>query len=209
MIELLAQLIFGFIIALTGALIPGPLSLFVVTTTVKTGEKKTGLSAGLGHCLVEIIIIAIIVMGLTTLFSSQQFQIAVNLIGGGALIMFGVLNIRTTKTTQTEIKTAKARGSSLIGGVVFTIFNATIPLWWATTGLMMLNHALLTTSMLGVFFWVIGHWIADLLWFGFLGYSVHKGKRYIGEEFHLSIIKICGLAMIFLGTFFVLSIFYR
>jgi len=93
----------------------------------------------------------------------------------------------------------------LMGGVVFTVFNATIPLWWATTGLMMLNHALVTTTMLGVLFWVVGHWLADILWFGFLGYSVYRGKRYFGEETHRHIIKVCGIVMISLGLFFVLS----
>jgi len=96
-LDLLTQLTLGFTIALTGALIPGPLSIFVVTTVVKSGSKEAGFLAGLGHCLVEVVIIGVIVLGLTTVLASPQFQLVVNLVGGGALIVFGALSLRVGK----------------------------------------------------------------------------------------------------------------
>lgn len=204
MTELLAQLTIGFTIALTGALIPGPLALFVVATTIKTGDEKTGFLAGLGHCLVEVAIISIIILGLTTILSSPQFQIGINFVGGSTLIIFGISSL-SQKIQVEKMMISKVNHNSLVGGIIFTVFNVTIPLWWATTGLMMLSRALLTTTILGVFFWVIGHWIADILWFGFLGYSVNRGKRYLGERTHQDIIKICGIIMVSLGLFFIVS----
>lgn len=195
----------GFTIALTGALIPGPLSVFIVTTVVKSGEKNTGLLAALGHCLVEVVIIGTIVLGLTTVLKSPILQRLVNLVGGGALIIFGALGILERERRETGVRGVKASYNSLMGGVVFTVFNATIPLWWATTGLMMLSQALITTTMLGVLFWVFGHWLADISWFSFLGYSVCRGKRYISEETHSHIIMVCGIVMISLGLFFLFS----
>lgn len=203
MLDLLTQLILGFTIALTGALIPGPLSVFIVTNVVKSGNRSAGLLAALGHCLVEVGIIGAIVLGLTTVFQSSDFQFAVNVVGGGALIVFGALSIRERKRGETEIRSAETGHSALLGGVVFSVFNATILLWWATTGLMMLSQALITTTMLGVLFWVLGHWLADIVWFSFLGYSVHRGKRYVSSKTNSRIITLCGVVMISLGLFFV------
>lgn len=206
LLDLLMQLTLGFTIALSGALIPGPLSVFIVTSTVKSGEKRTGLLAALGHCLIEAVIIVMIVLGLTTLIKSPTFQFTVSLLGGGALVVFGALSIRQ-REKERDVSDVKTGYSSLMGGIVFTVLNATIPVWWATVGLPMLSQALMTTTMLGVLFWVIGHWLADISWFSLLSYSIHKGKRYADKKTRSRIITICGIVMIFLGLFFLSSSF--
>jgi len=202
MLDLLTQLALGFTVALTGTLIPGPLSVFIVTSVVKSKNRSTGLLVALGHCLVEVAIIGAIVMGLTTALQSTGFQFAANIVGGGALITFGVLSIRGRKKGERSIGN-DANHSALLGGVVFSVFNATIPLWWATTGLMMLSQALITTTMLGVLFWVLGHWLADIVWFSFLGYFVHRGKQYVSGEAGGRIVLLCGVVMISLGLFYI------
>ncbi len=188
-------------------MIPGPLSIFIVTSTIKSGEKKTGLLAALGHCLIEAVIIAMIILGLTTFLKSTLFQFTVNLVGGGALIIFGALSIRERETEKKGFSDVETGYSSLIGGIIFTLFNVTIPIWWATIGLPMLSQALVTTTLLGVLFWVIGHWLADISWFSFLGYSIHKGGKYTGRKTRSRIVILCGVIMIFLGIFFLSSSF--
>lgn len=201
MFDILIQFALGFIIALTGALIPGPLLMFVIAHTLKFGKAETGFFAGLGHCLVEVFIVTSIIFGLTTFFKSSLFQLVVNVIGGIALIVFGVLNIIAARRRQKGSE-PKVYNNSLIGGIFFTVFNATIPIWWATTGLIMLNHALMTTTMLGVALWVLGHWSADLSWFGFVGYSIFKGKNYVRGGIHNFIVLLCGIILISLGIVF-------
>jgi len=202
MFDILTQFALGFIIALTGALIPGPLLMFVIAHTLKYGKAKTGFLTALGHCLVEVFIIATIILGLTALFESSMFQLIVNVVGGIALIIFGILNIIAVRRLRIKGPEPRMDHNSLIGGVFFTIFNATIPLWWATIGLTMLNQALKTTTMLGVALWVLGHWSADLSWFSFVGYSIFKGKNYVGEKMHGFIVLLCGTILISLGIFF-------
>jgi len=163
--------------------------------------------AGLGHCIVEAFIIIAIILGLTTIFEHCLFQLVVNIVGGTALIIFGILNIITAKKLQTSNVGRRLDNNSFIGGIFFTIFYATIPLWWTTIGLTMLNQALKTTTMLGVILWVLGHWSADLSWFCFVGYSVAKGKNHIGKKTHSFIILMCGIVLISLGIVFLGSSF--
>ena len=205
LLGLVIQLVLGFVIALSGALIPGPLSVFVITTVVKSGKKTTGLFAGLGHCLVEVGIIGTIVLGLTTALQSPLFQFTINIVGGIALMVFGTMNVLKGRKEELKVEATKVSYNSLMGGVVFTLFNATIPIWWATIGLQMLSQAMLTTTVVGVLFWVVGHWLADISWFGFLGYSIYKGEKHLGKGWHNNIITVCGVIMIVLGLFFLFS----
>jgi threonine/homoserine/homoserine lactone efflux protein len=192
----------GYQFALSGALIPGPLSIFIVRTTMISGKTNTGFLAALGHCLVELIIIGIIILGLSAIVQHPTFQQIINLIGGSALILFGMLSILGRKRTNPERHRTSIPNNSMMGGVLFTVLNATIPLWWATIGFQMLTQALMSTTMLGVLFWVVGHWLADISWFSLLGYSISKGKIHLNESIHNSVVVICGMIMIFLGLFF-------
>ena len=207
MIEVLTQLGLGFIIALSGALIPGPLLVFVITHTLRTGKRTTGLVAALGHCFVEVFIILGIIIGLGALFESVGFQRIIDVIGGFALIVFGIMNLVELRRGELGLKDGVAEYGSLAGGIVFTVFNPTVPLWWTTVGLTMMNKALKTTTMLGVALWVLGHWLADLAWFGFTGYSVFRGKNYIGKRTHRYVTLICGAFLIVLGTLFLRAFF--
>ena len=211
MIDLLSQLALGFVICLSGALIPGPLLVFIVTHTLRTGERSAGFFAGLGHCFVEVFIVFAILLGLSAFFESAIFQLTVRVVGEFALFVFGVLNLLELRKGKLDLKdnSNRVEHSSFVGGVIFTVFNATIPLWWGTVGLTMLNNALRNTTMLGVALWVLGHWLADLGWFGFAGYSIFKGKNYIGKRTHRHLIMICGIILIVLGTIFMCSLFIQ
>lgn len=210
MFDVLLQFALGFFIALTGALIPGPLLMFVISHTLKYGKGRSGLFAGLGHCVVEGFLILFILLGLAAFFNFSVFQSVVNVVGGVALVVFGVLNVLAARGRQI-IGDSESRmfANSLVGGVFFTVFNATIPLWWATTGLFMLNQALMTTTILGVAFWVLGHWSADLAWYAFVGYSVSKGRNYMSEKTYQAIMLVCGVVLVSLGGFFLVSSIMR
>ena len=199
--ELLIHFVLGFIIALSGALIPGPLLVFVVSDTLKTGKKVTGVLAALGHCFVEVFIILTIVFGLSSVFVKGSFQQSIGLIGGIALVALGILNLVGLRKTM-KVEGRNFGYGSFLGGLTFTLLNPTIYLWWATIGLAMLTTALRTTTILGVCLWVLGHWLADLTWFGLAGYSIFRGKSYIGKRTHRILISICGIILIALGTIF-------
>ena len=110
--DVLTQFVTGFVVALSGALIPGPLLLFTITQTMKNTSKYAGLLAGLGHCTVEAFIIIVIILGLTQLFDSILFQFLVNIIGGIALIVFGILSILEIDKKQLEQENSRTSYNS-------------------------------------------------------------------------------------------------
>jgi threonine/homoserine/homoserine lactone efflux protein len=200
------QLGIGFIIALSGALIPGPLLVFVLSKSMSTGVKVGPLTV-VGHLIVEIIIIGLIFLGLGFILQVQLFQIIVGLVGGILLMIFGTLNI--IKANRNNFYKSNMIGLGyhpIIGGIIFsTILNPTVPLWWATIGLAMLMEALLTAAILGLIFWIIGHFLADLTWYSFVSYLTWKGREIIGLKVYKMIIIVCGVVLLFFGVYFILK----
>jgi len=199
--ELLLYFGLGFVVGLTGSLIPGPFLAFVVSDATRKGWKS-GLLAAIGHNLVESVIVLIIIVGLAVVMESVVFQRTVGLIGGACLLIFGALNIRAVVRGELKVEeNVISHYGSILGGIVFTIFNPTVPLWWATVGLSCLMDAL-TRTLLGGVFWVLGHYCSDIGWYTFVSISLSRGKRYIDVKLQKLIIAACGVFLIALGVVF-------
>ena len=191
--------------ALSGALIPGPLFAFVVSRTPSSGSRA-GLLAAVGHILVESVLLVLIALGLGVALGNQSFQSAVFAVGGVSLLVISLLTFSKLRTVETQSKVT-ADYQPLMGGILFsTVFNPTVVLWWATVGTAMLAQAWLAASLAGVAAWLIGHFLADIGWFSFVSYSVHKGKGFLGVKGHRALLAACGLILFAFGVYFILRV---
>ena len=122
MIEIL---VFSFLIALTGALSPGPLLTFTIYRSLK---QKRGYLAGiyiiLGHATIEFLLIIALLAGSSLFFQNIVFLTLVGTIGGFFLVIFGIVVIRDVSKTNFDetfsfdkdnVKGFK--GNSFIGGI--------------------------------------------------------------------------------------------
>ena len=203
--ELLLQFGIGFVIALSGALIPGPLLVAVIRSSLKKG-KKTGFYTSMGHIMVEIFIIFGVILGISTLILSEKTQNYIGILGGFFLILFGSITFyESRKVEKFTIKETNGVSGGIVTGITFTFFNPTFPIWWATIGFAMLSDAYYTTSLLGTFFWILGHFCADIFWFSLVSIMVCKNKSIVGTKAHKYLILICGTIMIAIGTLFLVK----
>ena len=201
MIGTLAQLGLGFLIGFTGAVIPGPFTLFIVTDGLSSGNRFHGLLAALGHCVVEAEIILLIVLGFATLGDRTPLCL-LNMAGGLALVVYGILAFRGRDRDVLKEGSKLPMRSAFCGGITLSVLNGTIPLWWATVGLQQLMFALKSSALASALLWVLGHWAADISWYGFLGYSFSVGRgRFAGLS--KRIVTASSLLLVLIGTFFV------
>ena len=87
--------VISFLVALTGALSPGPLLTFTIYKSLK--EKKGYISTIfilLGHATIELTLIFILLAGATIVFQNIIFLISLGVIGGIFLAIVGVLLIK-------------------------------------------------------------------------------------------------------------------
>lgn len=201
--KLLIQFGVGFSIALSGALLPGPLLAFVSMKTLDSGAK-TGTLAALGHILVELGILFLAALGLNTLLKSELFSTTIGSVGGILLLGLGFLILSKSRNPpKSSDEIAGKDHNPIVGGILFsTILNPSVALWWMTVGLATLIGAMNTAGLAGAIFWVAGHFSADLGWYSTISYSVHKGKEIIGSGFYKGLLIVSGLTLLIFGIYF-------
>ena len=199
MVEFFTLLSLGLVVGFSGAVIPGPLLAFTVLDTSRK-KKITGPRIILGHAIWESVIILIILLGFGGLIT--QNVLAIYILGGVALAAIGISMIRS-KDKEINMEKSKVN-SSFIGGIFYTAFNPTQPLWWATEGLALLLTGLEMMSIIGVLVVTAGHWLADLIYYSFVSFAVKRNEQHIVPH-QKAIAIVLGVFMMLLGTHFLIQ----
>jgi len=198
-VEFFTLLSLGLVVGFSGAIIPGPLLAFTVFDTSRK-KKITGPRIILGHAIWESVIILIILLGFGGLIT--QNILAIYILGGVALAAIGISMIRS-KGKEISMEKSKVN-SSFIGGIFYTAFNPTQPLWWATGGLALLLTGLEMMSIIGVLVVTAGHWLADLIYYSFVSFAVKRNEQHIVPH-QKAIAIVLGVFMMLLGMYFLIQ----
>ena len=197
--ELLGLLFLGFVVGLSGAVLPGPLLAFVIFDSSRK-RKITGHFVIVGHAIWEALVICLILLGLGSVMT--QYEGFIFVAGGFVLILMGAFMV---KRRSGEVKVERSKvNSSILGGVFYTAFNPTQPPWWATAGLLLLLQGSELMGTIGIVIVTIGHWLADLTYYTLISYIIYKYGKYI-NPWQRQISIILGLFIAILGTYFIIQ----
>mgnify|MGYP001042415720 CR=1 FL=1 len=197
MFEILALISIGFMVGLSGAVIPGPLLAFTVFDTSKK-RRVTGHLVIVGHALWEAVVIVIILLGFGGVV--MQNKLVVYVVGGFVLILMGVAMLASRRR---EVGARSFRvNSSLLGGVFYTAFNPTQPPWWATAGLALLLRGIELMGVIGIILVTLGHWLSDFAYYIFVSFMVHRHEAYLNPR-QREISILLGLFVALLGVYFI------
>ncbi|MFC1624053.1 LysE family translocator [Candidatus Omnitrophota bacterium] len=205
MMDLILLFFTGITIGISGAMIPGPLTLFTVSEALK-GNRFAGLKIISGHIAVEFVFICFILLGLQGLVTSSKAILStVSIIGSLALIIMGVmLLLYSGKMRLPDMKTNSGGFNKglFIGGIFFSVISPGFLVWWATIGISTIIRALLFLGVLGAIILTLGHWLADIAWYGFMSYAIDKGKRYLDDKSYQNVMRFFSILLIVLGVYF-------
>ncbi|MEA1936455.1 MAG: LysE family transporter [Thermodesulfobacteriota bacterium] len=202
--KLAAIFISSFIIAMSGAMMPGP----VLTVTISESTKR-GFLAGplivLGHGILEISLLVFLVLGFADLINNPKFLGVVGIAGGIVLLWLSFGMLKGIKQLRLDFTPGKsAWGGPVIAGILTSLANPYWIIWWATIGL---SYVIISMKFgfigLAVFF--TGHILADLLWYSTVSLLVSRGKKYISTKIYRGIIGSCAIVLIFFGIYFGVS----
>ena len=186
----------GLVVGLSGAVIPGPLLAFTLYDTSKKG-RVTGHYVMMGHVLWESGVILLILLGFGWIVLGNS--LVIYLAGGFALALMG-LNMIRSRANEVKMEAARVN-SSLGGGIFYTAFNPTQPLWWATAGLALLLKGLEVMGIAGVVLVTAGHWLADFGYYGVVSFVMHRHASYVNPR-QRQISVLLGLFLTALGIYF-------
>ncbi len=197
----------SFVIALSGALVPGPLFTITVSESVKRGFIAGPLII-LGHGILEFIIILLLIFGITPFLAKDSTRFVVSIVGGVILIIMGVMLVRDARTAKLNMPVAEKKKAVLgpiISGIIGSISNPYWTIWWVTIGLGYLVSSL-QFGIIGVVVFFFGHISADLVWYSILSYAVSKGRTVIGEKGYRYMLYSCGGFLVVFGAWFIKGI---
>jgi len=199
LIEFLA---FGFLIGLTGAAVPGPMLFATINASLRRGWIA-GPEIMLGHALVEVAVCALIVLGFSVA-TDTVFRI-VSIAGGGALVVFGMMTLNSSKGATFDVGGCGA-GGAVATGALTSVSNPYFLIWWLTIGNAMVMDGLAIGVVAAVLF-VTGHWIADLAWYTLVSVSSSRGGRVMSDRTYKRMLVGCGVFLICFGMYYLTGVF--
>ncbi|MBY9008649.1 MAG: LysE family transporter [Candidatus Lokiarchaeota archaeon] len=208
----------SFLVALTGALSPGPLLTFTIYKSLK---QKRGYMASiyilLGHATIEFTLIIALLAGASLIFQNIIFLTLVGFIGGMFLVIYGIFAIRGVLKSDFETSftfeknTVKGyKGNSYIGGILVSLSNPFWTFWWAVIGLSLMVSFDITLFMpIEMLLFFIGHELGDIVWYLPISIFVYYGGKSLNPRIYKYVLIVCGAFMIIFGIYLTLNIVFN
>ncbi len=193
----------SFMLALSGALIPGPLFAVTVSESVRRGFKAGPLIIA-GHALTEAAIILLMISQAAPLLMHEKARFFVGVIGGAVLIIMGFSLLKGAAKAGLDLSNGgKVTGMlPVLTGIIGSITNPYWVIWWITIGLGYLLSSL-KYGPAGVLAFFSGHIAADLTWYSIISFAVSRGRKKIGEKGYRFMLYGCGVFLLCFGVWFV------
>ena len=207
--------IYSFLVALTGALSPGPLLTFTIYKSLK--QKRGYLAAIyilLGHATIEFTLIIALLAGASLIFQNIIFLTLVGFIGGIFLVIYGLFAIRGVLKTDfdtefiLEENVVKGyKGNSYVGGILVSLSNPFWTFWWAVIGLSLMMSFDITLFMpIEMLLFFIGHELGDIVWYLPISIFVYYGGKSLNPKIYKYVLIGCGVFMIIFGIYLAINI---
>lgn len=201
--------IFGtaFVVGLSGAVMPGPLLAVNISEAARQGFRAGPLLV-LGHAIVELLLVVALAWGLSEVLGKSLVAGVIGVLGGLFLLgmAFALLRRARQAALPLEINPRSVRRGRwlLITGAVVSVANPFWLMWWATVGTTWVLLSL-TAGTIGVVVFYLGHVLSDLGWYSLVSLVVARGRRLISPRVYQGLLVFCGVALIGLGFYFVVS----
>lgn len=200
-LSLLTVFTTSFMLALSGALMPGPMLTVTISETPEKGPL-TGPLLILGHGIAELILIVLLLIGLAPLLQNGFVNSLIFLFGGSFLIYMGTSMLRSIPQLSLSGQSSKAQSKNIVlSGFLYSAANPYWIIWWATIGLGYIIYSK-TFGIWGLIAFFTGHILADFAWYSFISVGLHKGRHLLNDTHYRIIIGVCGFFLLFLAFSF-------
>lgn len=194
----------SFVIALSGAAMPGPLMTVTISESIRRGFMS-GPALVLGHGLLELTLLILLMFGLAP-FLRQDWVFSVIAVTGAfvlAWMALGMLRAVPHLSMHTDNR-SEGQSNLVLAGMLISVSSPYWIIWWATIGLTYVLYCA-RYGTAGIVFFFIGHCLGDLAWYGTLSYAVGKGRRFLNDTYYRALIATCGVFLLILAAWFAWS----
>lgn len=191
----------SFVIALSGALMPGPL----LTATISESSKR-GFWAGpmmiAGHAILELALVIALFLGLAPFFQLPAVFVASALGGAVILVWMAVGMLRALPTLSLSFKPEQRKiNHPVLSGILTSLSNPYWMIWWATIGIGYIFYSW-QFGLWGIVFFFAGHISADLVWYSFISGAVARGRHLLTDRLYRGLIAVCAVFLMGFAGYF-------
>ncbi len=193
------------LIGLSGAMMPGPMFTVCVAESYKKGFWA-GPVMVVGHAIPEIVLAVLFSIGLNKFLDDKTVVGVIGIVGGLFLGWLAVkIFVEVRRGVTVDLTTKKDVGwGPLIAGIWTSVSNPGWIVWWATIGaryiLLSLNH-----GIIGVVFFLVGHEMADLVWYGTVSFLVSRGRGRISDRIYHGVLYACSFLVLVFAVLFLIN----
>ncbi len=194
----------SFLIALSGALMPGPL----LTVTVSESTRRGAIAGPLvifGHGILELSLITALLLGMAPLLQRNDVFVFISLVGGSILLWMAFSMFKSLPGLRLEVSSKNEKRKNLVlTGILFSLANPYWIIWWASIGLGYILHSV-KYGVIGVAAFFLGHILADLAWYTLISFGVARGRRFFSDVFYRRLIGCCASFLVIFSCYFFYS----
>jgi len=204
MTALLSIFASSFVIALSGAMMPGTLLTAAISESSRRGFIAGPLLIA-GHAILEIILIAFLIAGLGPFLKQDNIFAVIAVTGAAVLLWMAYGMFRSLPGLSLKLEGEGGRGGNpVLTGLLMSLSNPYWIIWWATIGLGYILYSW-SFGIAGLVFFFTGHILADLAWYSLVTAAVAGGRRFMTDRAYRVLIALCAIFLVFFAIYFAWS----
>lgn len=206
--SLIALFFTAMVVALSGAMMPGPL----LTVTISESTRKGAVAGPLliaGHAILELLLVIGLLFGLGPLLKNEIFFVIIAFVGGAIMLWMAWGMFRSLPSLSVSYSAEQKESNNLVlTGALMSLVNPYWIIWWATIGI---GYIVLSQKFgfIGVLIFYLGHIAGDLSWYSAISVAVARGKRLFTDKVYRLLIAICGSFLVGFAIYLVISGFQK
>lgn len=206
----------SFVVALSGAMAPGPLLTYTIVRTAQSARRGFLVGAWViaGHALLESALVLALLLGFSTLLKTGAAVRAIGAVGGSFLVVMGVSLLRqlvrgaVTAPAAEGASAAIKPASPVLAGVLVSMSNPYWWIWWATVGFaFMVQNDITMTNWPALLAFLAGHEAGDLAWYLTVSILVSLGSSKLTGPVYQAVLAVCAIVIVGFGVFLGVSSF--
>jgi len=192
----------AFVLALTGAVTPGPMLALVIGQVLAQGFGAALLILA-GHALVETVLVLLLARGLGRWLAGDRIRAGLGLVGGAVLLWMGagILADAGGASLATAAQAALPWWALMGAGAGVSVSNPYFTGWWATVGTGQVA-ALRLQSRADYLTFFAAHELGDVVWYLFVAALLVLGKNWLTDSVYRTLLGACGAIILLLGGVF-------
>ena len=191
----------SFLIAFSGAMMPGPM----FTATMLMSSKRGFVSGPLivmGHGTLEAMLVVLLYLGFGGLLKNTMVMGGIGIAGGITLLWMAYEAFRSPDNALTEGRGGLMHGSAYVAGIVTSLSNPYWIIWWVTIGL---SYIVLSFhyGMKGIVVFYAGHILADFVWYTTVALSFSFMQRFLSSKGFRAVTVVSGIIFAGFSVYFI------